>query len=40
MNIYDIAQMGYGEADITPETAVELVGFSVRTITQRASVIP
>ena len=27
MNIYDIAQMGYGEADITPETAVELVGF-------------
>ena len=27
MNTYDIAQMGYGEADITPETFVELVGF-------------
>ncbi|MCD7966416.1 MAG: hypothetical protein LUG90_11730, partial [Clostridiaceae bacterium] len=27
MNTYDIAQMGYGEADITPETSAELVGF-------------
>lgn len=28
MNTYNTAQMGYGEADITPETDVELVGFS------------
>ena len=27
MNTYETARMGYGEADITPETVVELVGF-------------
>ena len=40
MNTYETARMGYGEADITPETVVELVGFSVRTITQGASATP
>lgn len=27
MNTYETARMGYGEADITPDTVVELVGF-------------